>query len=245
MRLRSILPAGIVAAALLLLACGGGHTAATPTVRPAGATSGPTSAGRAVAATPPPDAAPTSTAAISTPTAVAVTPPRAHAPTANLSLSATLSVSLEGTGGSYTYSYTADGVPIALENDGTFASTAPIAVTLALTANGCSWDLHLVNPQIEVTGSITDDGSTLRIASIRVSQDDVAGGGDCANGAQAAPEFTGIGAGTINLSTAMPIAIAFGDGAGASWPRPGAVERYPRSVTAEWHGALRVTVPGN
>ncbi len=222
-----------VLVALIALSCGGRRVASTPA---AGRVPAPASRAAAAAA---------GTTAAPSPVKASATLTRQAAATASLSLMATLAVSLESTGGSYKYTYEADAVSIALDGDGTFDSTAPITASLALSANGCNWDLHLVNPQIEIAGSVSDDGSTLRIASIQVTQDDVSGAGTCtADGGQSARDFTGIGAGTTNLSPAAPVAIPFSDGATASLPQPSAVDRYPRSVSIGWNGTLQLSVPG-
>jgi hypothetical protein len=243
MRLRFAVAVPVLIGSLLPLACSGRHsprmsTTATPPSPPAAtaASSAPLATSRATVATPA-GTAPTP--------ASATTVPRQPPANASLSLTATLSVSLAGTNGSYTYSYRADGAVISLERDGTFDTTAPIDATLTLNATGCTLNLRLVNPQLEVAGSISDDG-TLRIASLRVRQDGVAGADPCPNaGGAAAPDFSSIGAGTTNLSPAAPAAIRFSDGASASLPQPTALDRYPRSATAVWSGTIRLVVPGD
>ncbi len=224
---------------LLLLACGG-HAAPPATVAPPLPSLAPSATSGAGTALPAAAAAATADPG-ATPGSVATPAARR---TASLTLMATLSVSLAGTDGNYTYAYSANGVVISLESDGTFASTAPIQATLTLYRNGCTWNLRLVNPQLEVAGSISEDGRTLRIASLRVSQQDVAGADPCPS-AGGAPDFSGIGAGTTNLSPATPAAIPFSDGASAGLPRPAALDRYPRSATAVWTGTVRITVPAN
>lgn len=241
MRLCFSVLAAAITTAFVLLACGGQRHATAPDAASAPTTSTAATNGRDPAS--PSPVAGTVFAGAAAPTPPSTAPARQARPDASLSLIATLSVSLAGSGGSYTYRFNADGVPVALDSDGTFDSMAPIDATLLLSANGCTWNLHLVNPQIDVGGSVSADGSTLRVASIRVSQDDVAGDGACVNAAQPPPAFAGIGAGTTNLSPATPIAVPFRDGVSAGWPRPGAVERYPHSVTAEWNGTLRLSVP--
>ncbi len=239
MRRRAAATAAALIPALLLLACGG-RAAPPATATPALPSQAPVATSGARTATP--------AAAVAATAGPRATPARtataARRGTASLALVATLSVSLAGTNGGYTYVYSADGVAVSLESDGTFASTAPMQATLTLDANGCTVNLHLVHPQLEVAGSISDDGRTLRIASLRVSQDDVAGANPCPN-AGAAPGFSGIGAGTTNLSPAAPAAIAFSDGASADLPRPAALDRYPRSATAVWTGTVRLVIPAN
>ncbi|HLZ69755.1 MAG TPA: hypothetical protein VKV26_07575 [Dehalococcoidia bacterium] len=233
---------GSLLVALITLACGGRHAGTTPAT---GIT--PAAGGARAAATAAPAAsgrtAPASSSTIPAPVKAAAALRRQATAGASVSFVATLAVSLEG-GGSYTYSYTANDVGIALDSDDTFDSTAPISAALALNANGCAWDLHLVNPQVEIAGSVTDDGGTLRIATIRVTQEDVRGSGACAaDGGQSVRDFSGIGAGTTNLSPASPAAIPFSDGATASLPQPGAVDRYPRSAAVQWSGTLRLALP--
>lgn len=244
MRLR---PALTVAAATLLSAGCGGRPAVAPAIpspsraarplRPATAAGGSPATAPAAGAS----AAAQPTAAV--PAGAAPAP--AAVTTASLSFTAVLTVSLAGGGGSFTYGYTADGVRISMDSDGTFDGTAPIQATLVLNGNGCSLDLRLVNPQIEIAGSLSDDGRTLRIASIRISQDDVAGSGDCAGDGGGSPDVHGIGAGTANLSPPAPVTLPFSDGVGVNLPRPAAVERYPRSTSVQWSGAVRLCLPSN
>jgi hypothetical protein len=230
--------------ALVTLACGGKRAASIPAA-PAADRTPVDAAVHAPAATGTLLPEPTDSATTPAPVkaaAVLATP----AMGATLSLAAAMTVSLAGTGGSYTYTYESSGVAIALEGDGTFDSTAPATVSLALSAGGCTWTLQLVNPQIEIAGSLSDDRATLRIASIRVSQDDVTGSGGCSPDAGQSPhDLGGIGAGTINLSPATPLALPFSDGAAASLPQPAAIERYPRSVSVQWSGTVQLALPGN
>ncbi|HZQ36493.1 MAG TPA: hypothetical protein VFD32_11205 [Dehalococcoidia bacterium] len=242
MRLRAAFSTVAIVAALLPLACSEHPAPARTTDATAGTRAAATTAQGTAARTPTATAFPRGNRA-STPLPSATTVrPRA----ASLSFSATLTVSLAEPGGSFTYSYTADGVAVSLDNDGTFASIAPIDASLTVNGNDCTLSLHLVNPQVEIAGSLSDDGSGLRIASLRVSQDDVAGTATCANDPRTGvPDFSGIGAGTTNLSPAAPAAVAFSDGASASLPQPAALDRYPRSVSAVWRGSVRLSLPGN